>query len=278
MRANRMKSLLAALAAAVLISTACRAGPAASPSPDPLAGTYNASGGGGALPPVQALTKRFTEIHPGVVWTIDNVGSEASVVLAANGNADFGFISRDLKNEEKGKVDLLRIGATGTAVVVNSANKVAALTKQQVADIFAGKITDWKAVGADPGDIKIFVREANSSTRSSFEEYFFSGKPVYCKCAIEVVEIEETIKAIAAFKNSIGMVTLAQRALSDPNLKLPAIDDIPATLASLSADKWPIRRPLYIVYAPDANKRKPVVDSFLAFVKSADGQKILAGF
>ncbi len=280
MRAFGMTAVVLVLAAVLLVSVVCGgAGPASSPTPDPFAGTYNASGGGGALPQVQALTKRFSELHPGVVWTIDNVGSEASVVLAAGGDADFGFISRDLKNEEKGKVELLRIGVTGTAVVLNSANaKVNTLTKQQVRDIFSGKITDWKDVGGDPGEIKVFVREANSSTRQTFEAYFFDGKPTYSKNAIEVLEIDETIKAITAFKSSIGMVTLAQRAVTDPNLKLPTIDSIPATLNSLASDVWPIRRPLYILYHPDPKKRKPVVNAFLDFVKGPEGQKILAGF
>ncbi len=278
MRAIGMRDFVASLAVALLLSATCGAGPASSPTPDPFAGTYNASGGGAALAHVQALTKRFAQLHPGVVWTIENVGSEASVVLVNNGDADIGFISRDLKNEESGKVELLRIGAAGTAVVLNSANRVSALTKKQVADIFSGKITDWKDVGGDPGEIRVLVREANSSTRQTFESYFFDGKPTYSKGAIEVVEIDETIKAITSFKNSIGMVTLAQRALSDPNLKLPSVDGVPATLESLTSDVWKIRRPLYLVYHPDPKQRKPVIDALLAFVKSPEGQKILAGF
>ena len=278
MRTIRMKVHLS-LAVALLASAACGGtGPASSPTPDPFAGTYNASGGGAALAQVQALAKRFSELHPLSVWTIENVGSEASVVLVNNGDADIGFISRDLKNEEKGKVELLRIGAAGTAVVVNAANPVATLTKAQVRDIFSGKVTDWKDVGGQPGEIKVFIREANSSTRSTFESYFFDGKPTYSKGAIEVVEIDETVKALTSFKNSIGMITLARRALTDPNLKLPTIDGVPATLESLQSDAWKIRRPLYIVYHPDPAKRKPATNAFLDFVKGAEGQKILAGF
>ena len=267
-----------AIVAIALLAAACGGGAPATPRPDPLAGTYTGSGGSAALPQVRALTKRFAELHPGVVWTIEDVGSEASVVLVSNGDADFGFISRDLKNEEKGKAELLRIGAAGTAVAVNSANKITGLTKAQVRDIFSGKITDWRDVGGDPGEIKVFIREANSSTRQTFEAYFFDGKPTYAKSAIEVVEIDETIKAISSFKNSIGVVTLAARSLNDPNLRLPAIDGLPATLESLANDSWKIRRPLYIIYGTDPKKLKPAIKEFLSFIKGPEGQKILAGF
>src|SRR6266567_3629186 len=86
---------------------------------DPLAGVYLASGGGGAIYHVQALATRFGELHPGVVIQPENVCSDASIALTETGGTDVGSISRDLKADEKSRVNVIPIGAVGTAVLVN---------------------------------------------------------------------------------------------------------------------------------------------------------------
>jgi phosphate transport system substrate-binding protein len=265
---------------ALLVASCGGAGPiGAQPTPDPLAGTYVTKGGGGALDAVKALTAGFSALHPTVIWQgFDDVGSDAGVNLTVNGTVDLGYISRDLKAAEKGTVETVSIGASGTGVGVNTSNAVKALTKDQVAKIFTGQITDWKDLGGAPGKIRVLLREPESSTRSAFESYFFgSTKPVYAKDAIEVFQIDETIKAIGSFKDSIGMMTMNAKAFGAADLRLLTIDNIAATRDTLANGTYPIRRPLYFVAHTDPAKVKPTVKAFLDFVKGAEGQKILAG-
>jgi phosphate transport system substrate-binding protein len=273
------KCLYLALAA-LFVASCGGAGPiAAKPTADPFAGTYVTKGGGGALDAVKALTTGFSVAHPTVTWQgFDDVGSDAGVSLTVNGTVDLGFISRDLKAPEKGTVVTVPIGASGTGVGVNATNPVKALTKDQVAKIFSGQITDWKDVGGTPGKIRVLLREPESSTRSAFESYFFgSTKPVYPKDAVEVFQIDETLKAIGSFKDAIGMMTMNAKAFSTVDVTLLTIDSIAATRETLSNGTYPIRRPLYFVYNPEPTKVKPTVKAFIDFVKSAEGQKILAG-
>ncbi len=198
--------------------------------------------------------------------------------LTVNGTVDLGFISRDLKTAEKGTVVTVPIGASGTGVGVNATNPVKALTKDQVAKIFTGQITDWKDVGGTPGKIRVLLREPESSTRSAFESYFFgSTKPVYPKDAVEVFQIDETLKAIGSFKDAIGMMTMNAKAFSTVDVALLTIDNIAATRETLANGTYPIRRPLYFVYHPEPAKVKPTIKAFIDFVKGAEGQKILAG-
>lgn len=248
------------------------------PTQDPLAGTFVVKGGGGAIDHVRALTTAFSKLHPTVVWQgFDDVGSDAGVQLAVDGLVDLGYISRDPKDPEKGKVEILPIGASGTGVGVNASNTVKALTKDQVRKIFAGEISDWKDVGGQPGKIRVLLREPESSTRSAFESYFFGkDKPVYSKDAIEVFQIDETLKAITSFKDAIGMMTMNAKSFSTADVKLLGIDGIDATRENLTNGKYPIRRPLYFVYNTDASKLKPTIKTFLDWVKGPDGQKVIA--
>jgi phosphate transport system substrate-binding protein len=267
-------------ALAVLVA-ACGSTPLAPrPTEDPLQGTYVIKGGGGAIDSVRALTMAFSKIHPTVIWQgFDDVGSGAGVTLAIDGQVDIGYISRDLSAAEKatGKVEVVGIGASGTGVGVNTANGVKGLTKDQVAKIFTGQITDWKDVGGSAGKIRVLLREPESSTRSAFESYFFgSTKPTYAKDAIEVFQIDETLKALGSFKDSIGMMTMNAATFNSTDVKLLTIDNVAATRETLSNGTYPIRRPLYFTYNADATKLKPAIKAFIDWVKGTDGQKIIA--
>ena len=256
------------------------AGPVLQPKPtdDPIAGTYVIKGGGGAIDSVKALTTAFTKVHPTVVWQgFDDVGSGAGVTLAVDGQVDIGYISRDLAATEKGKVETLPIGASGTGVGVNAANTVKALTKDQIAKIFSGQITDWKDVGGTPGHIRVLLREPEASTRTALESFLFgSAKPVYAKDAIEVFQKDETLKAIASFKDAIGMMTMTADTFASADVRLLTIDSIAATRTTLADGTYPIRRPLYLTYNTDPTKLKPAIKSFIDWVKGPDGQKIIA--
>jgi phosphate transport system substrate-binding protein len=185
------KSLKLALVA-LLVASCGGANPIAKATEDPLAGTYVLKGGGGALDAVRALTSAFSATHPTVLWQgFDDVGSDAGVSLTVSGNVDLGFISRGLRDAEKGTVEAQAIGASGTGVGVNGTNTIKALTKDQVAKIFTGQITDWKDVGGTPGKIRVLLREPESSTRSAFEGYFLPTKHVvYAKDAFVVLQID----------------------------------------------------------------------------------------
>ena len=248
------------------------------PTDDPIGGTYVVKGGGGAIDNVKALTTAFTKVHPAVVWQgFDDTGSDAGVKLTVDNQVDLGYISRDLKDPEKGTVIPLAIGASGTGVGVNASNGVKSLSKDQIRKIFSGEFTDWAQVGGIPGRIRVLLREPDSSTRTAFESYFFGkDKPVYSKDAIEVFQKDETLKAISSFKDAIGMMTMTADTFASADVRLLTIDNISATRETLANGTYPIRRPLYFVYNTDATKLKPAIKAFIDWVQSPDGQKVIA--
>src|SRR5207237_9177995 len=278
---RRLRTVSLIITAALFAVSCGAAGLPAPATQDPLGGQYIVNGGGGALDNVKALTDAFKSIHPNITWQgLADVGSNAGVNLVISGETDLGYISRDLTDAEKaaGKVVALPIGASGTAVAVAASNPIKSLTKDQIAKIFTGAISDWKDVGGTPGKIRLLIRESGSSTRSAFEAYFFDGKkPTYAPNAVEVTKIDETVNAINSFKESIGMVTMNASTFGNATIAFATIDGVAASRENLNSGKYQVRRPLYFVYNPDPTKLKPAIKALIDFVKGPDGQKILAG-
>ena len=269
------------LIAALFVVGACGGTASVLPTPiktkDPFAGDYVASGANGANPQMTALTKRFSELHPGVNFKLNDIDTETSIVNVNTGDVDFGYIGRDLRSTEA-KVTLTPIGFTGSSMAVNAANPITNLTKDQIAKIYTGQMKDWSEVGSTAGPIKPFVREAASSTRTAIEGYVFgSNVPKYPADVQEIFESTDTIKAIGAFKGSIGTVTLSAKNLKDTTMKLVGMDGVQPTLANLNSGAWKISKPSYMTTNADPAKVKPAIKALVDFLKSPEGQKIIAG-
>ncbi len=271
------------LMATVLVFGACGGpgGTSVLPTPgktkDPLAGDYVASGANGANAAMTALTKRFAELHPGVNFKLNDLDTETSIVNVSTGDVDFGYIGRELRTTEA-KVSLTPIGFTGSAFAVHPSNPATTLSKDQLAKIYTGSIKDWSEVGSTAGPVKAFVREAASSTRTTIEAYVFgSTAPKYPSEVQEIFESADTIKAIGAFKGSLGMATLNSKNLKDATIKFIAVDGVAPTLANLGTGAWKMSKATYLTTNADPAKVKPAVKALLDFVKSPEGQKIVAG-
>jgi phosphate transport system substrate-binding protein len=268
------------VATAALTACGTGSGAAGLATPNAFSGSrFLLSSGGGPLAQVTALTKRFTELHPGLTWLVENVGSDAGISLVVSQHSDMGAISRDLAPTERGTVALEPLGVVGTGVAVNPENPVKGLTVAQVRQVFTGELTNWSQLGGPDLPVRVFLRDPTAATRQSFDEFVFAGRtPTYAATAAVVGSNAEMTTSVHAFAGGIGMATLKQATVDDPKLRLIAIDGVPATMAALNAGSYKIRGPLYLVYPIEPGRMKPEVKLFLDFVRSPEGQKILSGF
>jgi len=190
---------------------------------------------------------------------------------------DVGFVSRALTDSEKAQVTPISIGFSGTAVIVNPANPLMNLSREQLLQIYSGDVRNWLDLGWTEPTIRPYIREKNAATRQTFEAYLFAGSVVtYGKSVAEQMESEAMFAAVNSFRGAIGIASTGSRTASDTRVKTIQIDGITGTQENIASGTYPIVRPLAVIYSNTA-ELKPAIRAFFDFVKSAEGQRIAAG-
>ena len=105
------------------------------------------SGSSSVSPLMEKLIEAYGSVNPNAKIELQTSDSSTGVSNAIAGTCDIGMASRDLKDSEKAKgVKEITIAIDGIAVIVNKANPLENLTKENVEAIFTGKITKWNEV------------------------------------------------------------------------------------------------------------------------------------
>ncbi len=147
-------------------------------------------------------------------------GSKTAFEDLAAGKCDIGMASRRITPDEArqcamaGLGDMFSpgceivLGLDGIAVFVNKSNPINALTKQQLADIFSGRTTDWSQVGGNPGPINLYAGDEKSGTFDTFKSLVLEGKPLSTK-ALRYENSAKLSDEVAADANGIGFAGMA---------------------------------------------------------------------
>ena len=159
-----MKRSIPALVLTVLMAVAAPA------DAKPLSGMISTDGSSSMEKVIGSLGEAFENEHRKVKFTYNPTGSGAGIAAAREGRCDIGLASRDLKEEEKNfGLTATVLAYDGIAVIVNPHNPVKNLTLVDIANIYTGKIVNWKEVGGQDSTIVLIGREAGSGTRDGFE-------------------------------------------------------------------------------------------------------------
>lgn len=244
-----------------------------------LTGVISVVGSTSVTPVAQELADAFTAKETGVQIDVQGVGSTAGVKATDDGSANVGMASRELKEGEKawGLTEHV-IAYDGIAVVVNPANSLTDLTKEQVTQIFKGEITNWKELGGSDKEIIVVSREAGSGTRGAFEEITklleknAEGKEIsiVTKEAL-IADGNGAVKANVASKEfAIGYISLSYL---DESVKGINIDGAEPTVDSILAGEYKISRPFLMLTKGDVAAE---TQAYLDFIFSAEGQAIVS--
>ena len=231
------------------------------------------------LPLTQELAEDYLEEHPEGEVIVTGGGSGVGIAALMENTTDIAMASRRIKFGEKMKFAEAGLQARevivaydALAVVVNPSNPVTQLTREQLEDIFRGKITNWKEVGGEDRKIVVYSRETSSGTYEFFKESVLDNKN-YMSSILSMPATGAIIQSVKQTKGAIGYIGLAYLnryvkplAVSYDGGKHYAVPSV-----ETAADgSYPIVRPLYYYY--DAAKEQ-TVSSFISYALSPEGQR-----
>ncbi len=218
-----------------------------------------------------ALSEAFMEKYPKVTVTAEFVGSGAGVEAVVNGTADIGNVSRELKDEEKSKgVADNVVAIDGIAVVVDTANTVEDLTKDQLSGIYEGTIANWKEVGGNDAPIVVVGREAGSGTRSAFEELL--GLEDKCRYSNELDSTGAVMAKVASTPGAIGYVSLD---VLDDTVKAMKLEGAEPSEESIKAGEYFLSRPFIMATKGEVSEQNDLVKALFDFIRSEEGTELV---
>ena len=286
---KKLKALLGACLVGVLCMTGCGAAAGAGSSGND-AGNGTGTGAGGSNTTVNtelsgsiqlvgstsmeklsnALAESFMDKYPDVEVTAEFVGSGAGIEAVTTGTADIGNSSRNLKDTEKaaGAVENV-VAIDGIAVCTHKDNTVTNLTVQQLKDIYTGKVTNWSELGGKDAPIIVVGREAGSGTRGAFEELLKIENE--CAYANELDTTGAVMAKVGSTPGAIGYVSLD---VIDDSVLALSLEGVEPTAENIKAGSYCLSRPFIMATKGEITAQNELVQAWLAYVMSDEGQEV----
>jgi phosphate transport system substrate-binding protein len=235
----------------------------------------------------QAWAEKYMEIRPGSFVAVTGGGSGTGLSALISGTCDIAISSRNIKEKEislarqKGIEPYeIKVGLDGLAVVVNPKNPVSMLTAGQLAQIFTGKVTNWREVGGEDEKIVILSREVNSGTHVYFKEHVLrkndpNSKEEFAAQALMLPSSQAIADEVANNEAAIGYYGMGYISAKQKPI-LVAQDEkseyVVPTMENVVGGKYPISRPLFFY---TNGEPKGLVKDFVDFALSKEGQEIV---
>lgn len=217
----------------------------------------------------QEMADTYTAKNPKVIIEYMGDGSSAGIKAAIADTANIGTASRAVKDEEKSQgIEVIKVAEDAIAVVVNSANTVKDLSKEQIAKIYKKEITNWKDVGGSDLPIVVVARDAASGTREAFESLFEVKDKV--QADQEAAKTGEVKTVVFQNPNAIGYISLAY---ADSMVSTLTIDGMVASTENVLNGTYTIKRPFNIITKGQPDELEK---AFIDFIFTEEGAEIIS--
>lgn len=238
-----------------------------------LSGSISMAGSTSMEKLANAVAESFMAKYPGVTVTAEFTGSSAGIEAVTAGSVDIGNSSRALKEEEKaaGVVENV-VAIDGIAVVVDPANTVKDLTKDQLVSIYTGETKNWSELGGEDAPIVVIGREAGSGTRGAFEELV--GVEDACAYASELDSTGAVIAKVASTPGAIGYASLDA---IDDTVTAVALEGVEPTVENIKAGSYFLSRPFVMATKGEISEQNETVQALFDYLASDEGKAVISG-
>lgn len=238
--------------------------------------TIRIDGSPGVAPLVSALVTEYRARHPSaMVVMASGLGSSARLRAVEERRIDIAMASHGLNAADLEKRGLIARPIAKTAVVfaVHAGVPVTALTSQQICDIYAGRITNWRELGGPDLPIRAATRPPGEVDADVALEGSPCLRNVTYASGVQMVERpDDMARAIAETVGGFGLTSAPMVEQSTGRIKSVTLDGQAPSVDNVASDAYPLARSAVLVYRKPA---APAVEQLLAFIGSPDGARII---
>lgn len=201
----------------------------------------------------KAFAEYFMRNNPGINVTVSESGSGNGARGILNSTIDVGMMSRFMTVgefkacAEQGVRPVAHVVALdGLPIIVHPSNPVSNLTVEQVRQIYAGEITNWRQVGGPNLDIVAVSRDTNSGTYETFYGLVMThaGGKENIAAGVEYVGSNGAVRQrVQSTPAAIGYAGLG---FVDETVKALRINNVMPSEATVLTGDYPIARALYM--------------------------------
>ncbi|MEN6507687.1 MAG: phosphate ABC transporter substrate-binding protein [Smithella sp.] len=228
------------------------------------------------LPVAQGTLEAFMKANPGVQMSLSGGGSGEGVKALIDKTTDIATSSREIKDKEvelaktKGVNPVAHVVAFDAIIpVVHPKNKVSNLSIDQLSQIYQGKITNWKELGGEDLKIVVISRDSSSGTFESWDHFVMKKAKVTPRAQM-LASNGALVTAVAKNKYAIAYLGIGY---VNKSVKPLQVNGITASVQTAMSKEYPFSRELYMY---TNGEPQGATAKYLAFVKSPEGQKIVA--
>ncbi|WP_057718977.1 phosphate ABC transporter substrate-binding protein [Lactobacillus taiwanensis] len=175
--------------------------------------------------------------HPDSNIVVQGGGSGTGLSQVQAGAVEIGtsdVFAETQKGIDAKKLQNHLVAVVGIVPIVNKSAGVKNLSKQQLSDIFTGKITNWKQVGGKNQNITVINRSKGSGTRGTFEGLILNGKkPIQAQ---EQDSNGTVRKIVSSTPGTISYISFPYA--NDENIQKLSIDGIKPTNKNVETNRW----------------------------------------
>lgn len=175
--------------------------------------------------------------HPDSNIVVQGGGSGTGLSQVQAGAVEIGtsdVFAETQKGIDAKKLQNHLVAVVGIVPIVNKSAGVSNLSKQQLSDIFTGKITNWKQVGGKKQTITVINRSKGSGTRGTFEVLVLNGKkPIQAQ---EQDSNGTVRKIVSSTPGTISYISFPYA--NDENIQKLSIDGIKPTNKNVETNRW----------------------------------------
>jgi phosphate transport system substrate-binding protein len=230
------------------------------------------------------LAQKWAELYmkqnPATSIQVTGGGSGVGITALINGTTDICNSSRPIKQTEieklKARYNTLGVqipcAKDGITVFLNEANKVQELTLKQLSDIYQGKTKNWKELGGNDAEIRMYGRENSSGTYT-----YFHDEVVKADYAARVQSLPGTAAVVNAVKKDVNGIGYggAAYAVGVKHAKVKKDANSPAflpTTETIGKGEYPITRFLYMYLR---NRPTGETKKYIDWILGTEGQSIV---